>query len=308
MKTRSLLTRSIVAAVLLATGGLASAADVNEVESNDTLATAQNLLMPADGVTIHGVIGTLDATSSSDVDFYSFYAQAGDNVTFDIDVGMGGAKSVRTMLYVFDPDGVIRAMSYMNTTGSVDPGSYSIYDPLVKNLHLPKSGIYTVGVTAFPRTISPGGYVLSGPGPTGDYELVISGATPKVTVKQISIEVKPGSNEVTPVNPKSHGKIPVALLSESDFNAMDVDESSLSFGATGDENSLVKCHKNGMDVNGDGLLDKVCLFDTQKAGFSASDVMGKAKGRLLPPRGAAATRGMAFEGKGFLKVVPAFGK
>jgi len=306
MRTRNLLLRSTVAAVLLAISGYASAADVNEVEPNDTLATAQQLSMPADGVTIHGVIGTLAEASSTDIDFYSFHAQAGDNVTFDIDLGWGGAKSIRTMIYVWNPDGTVRAMAYDNKTGSVDPGSLNAYDPLLENVHLAQSGTYTVGVVAYPRILQPGGFTLYPAGPTGDYELVITGATPEVTVKQISIEVKPGDNEVTPVNPKSHGKIPVALLSESDFNAMDVDESSLSFGATGDENSLYKCHKNGMDVNGDGLPDKVCLFDTQKAGLSATDVMAKAKGRLLPPLGAAGTRGMAFEGKGFLKVVPAF--
>ena len=311
MRRTSLNLSCIVAAMLLATGGIACAADVNEVESNDMLATAQSLSVPADGMTIHGVIGTLDSTSTSDVDYYSFYAQAGDNVSFDIDIGTGGAKGVRTVIAVFDPNNAItpnKMLAESWQASSVDPGSLDIKDARIDNFHVPKSGTYIVGVSSYsvmgyPRYFMNGGYVMFNPGSTGDYELVISGVSP--SVKQISIEVKPGNDEVTPVNPKSHGKIPVALLSESDFNAMNVDESSLSFGATGGENSLYKCHKNGMDVNGDGLLDKVCLFDTQKAHFSATDVMGKAKGRLLPPLGAAGTRGMAFEGSGVLKVIPA---
>jgi len=313
MRRTSLNLSCIVAAMLLATGGIACAADVNEVESNDTLATAQPLSMPAGGVTVHGVIGTLDATSTSDVDFYSFHAQSGDNITIDIDIGVGGAKSVRTELAVYTPDGKFYGSQDLYGSTSIDPGSVNTDDARIDNLHVNTTGTYIVGVlsyqylnTIYPRLFTPYGHVMYNPGTTGDYELVITGATPDVTVKQISIEVKPGNDEVTPVNPKSHGKIPVALLSESDFNAMDVDESSLSFGATGGENSLYKCHKNGMDVNGDGLLDKVCLFDTQKAGFSATDVNGKVKGRLLPPLGAAGTRGMAFEGKGFLKVLPDF--
>lgn len=314
MKRTSFVLSSIVAAVLLAIGSLASAADVYENESNDTLATAQNLSIPADGVTVHGIIGALDQSSTSDVDFYSFHAQAGDNVTFDIDIGIGGAKNVKTELAVYNSDGhIVSKPDYTGST-SIDPGSISTNDARIDNFHVNTTGTYIVGVLSFnylnptlPRLFETNGAVLYNPGTTGDYELVITGATPEVTVKQISIEVKPGNDQVTPVNPKSHGKVPVALLSESDFNAMDVDESSLSFGATGDENSLYKCHKNGMDVNDDGLLDKVCLFDTQKAGFSATDVGGTVKGRLLPPLGAAGTRGTAFEGTGFLKVIPDFG-
>ena len=301
MKINKLLLNSTVVAVLLTTGAIACAADVNEVEPNDSLVAAQQLSMPTGDVTVHATIGDLDAMSTSDLDFYSFYAKAGDVVTFDIDIGTGGVKSIHTVLAVFNPNGTIRAQTYMSN--SIDPGSLNTEDPRLDNIKLTYTGIYTVAVSGFPRFFSPNGIVLSPSSSTGDYELVISGVSP--SMRQIDIEVKPGNNQTTTINPKSHGKLPVALLSETDFDALNVDESSLTFGATGDENSLYKCHKNGMDVNGDGLLDKVCLFDTQKAGFSATDLMGKVKGRLLPPAGAAATRGTAFEGTGYLKVVPA---
>lgn len=300
MKINNLFIKAVVA-MFIASGSNASVADVNEVEPNDTLATAQQLSMPTGEVTIHGVIGTLSAFTTSDLDFYSFYAKAGDVVTFDIDIGIGGAKPIHTVLAVFNPDGTIRGQTYMSN--SIDPGSLNIQDPRLDNVKLTYTGVYTVAVSGYPRFFSADGIVLNPSSDTGDYELIISGVSP--SMRQIDIEVKPGDNQTTTFNPKSHGKIPVALLSESDFDAMNVDESSLSFGATGDENSLYKCHRNGMDVNGDGLLDKVCIFDVQKAGFSATNLMGKVKGRLLPQFGAATTHGTAFEGTGYLKMVPA---
>jgi hypothetical protein len=45
--------------------------------------------------------------------------------------------------------------------------------------------------------------------------------------------------------------------------------SSLSFGHSGTEQSLSFCGTG--DVNGDGLLDLVCHFYTQKTGFVSGD-------------------------------------
>jgi len=92
----------------------------------------------------------------------------------------------------------------------------------------------------------------------GAFELEV--ANPTIAV---SIDVKPGS-DTNPINPKSKGKIPVAILSMPDFDAPSmVDVSSLTFGKHGNEESLVFCNQEGEDVNGDGLLDLVCHFDNQ---------------------------------------------
>ena len=76
----------------------------------------------------------------------------------------------------------------------------------------------------------------------------------------------------------------VAILSSASLDATnDVDRSSLTFGHSGDENSLHRqgrdCWRN--DVNRDGLLDLVCNFVIRRTGFQPSDTIGILKGMLL---------------------------
>ena len=88
------------------------------------------------------------------------------------------------------------------------------------------------------------------------------------TTKDVSIDIKPGS-DTNPINTESQGKIPVAILSASDFDAPSmVDKTSLTFGGTGDEESLAFCNNDAEDINGDGLLDLVCHFYTQLVHFN----------------------------------------
>jgi len=96
-----------------------------------------------------------------------------------------------------------------------------------------------------------------------------------------TIDIKPGS-QTNPINPRSSGKTPVAILSTPDFNApLDVDRTSLTFGRTGDELSLVSCNRRGEDVNGDGLKDLVCHFKTKLTGFNFGDTEGILRGLTL---------------------------
>ena len=104
---------------------------------------------------------------------------------------------------------------------------------------------------------------------------------PRATSNEVTIDVKPGSQS-NPLNPKSSGKIPVAILSTPGFDAPSaVDKTSLTFGRTGDELSLAFCNKKGEDVNDDGLLDLVCHFKTKFAGFQMGDTVGILKGQTL---------------------------
>ena len=112
--------------------------------------------------------------------------------------------------------------------------------------------------------------VLSAVGPTGTaFRFGISSLAfspaPAVTV---AIDVKPGDDDDPPsINPTSHGKTPVAILSSPTFNApAQIDVTSLTFGATGNEQSLAFC-SGSEDINGDGLLDFVCHFRTELLGF-----------------------------------------
>lgn len=94
----------------------------------------------------------------------------------------------------------------------------------------------------------------------------------------VEVDIKPASDPNS-INPKSRGTIPVAILSTPDFDApSEVDKTSLTFGRTGDEPSLAKCTKSDEDVNGDGLLDVVCHFNTQETDFEAGDAVGILKG------------------------------
>ena len=80
------------------------------------------------------------------------------------------------------------------------------------------------------------------------------------------------------------------------FNApFDVGRTSLTFGKTGNERSLISCTVLGADdVNGDGLLDLVCRFATEMTGLILGDQQVILNGRLvgngIPIRGADSVR------------------
>jgi sugar lactone lactonase YvrE len=113
---------------------------------------------------------------------------------------------------------------------------------------------------------------------------------------RISIDIKPGSFPNS-INPKSRGKIPVAILSSATFNALaQVDQGSLKFGRTGDEPSLAFCSSSGEDVNGDNLLDLVCHFHTLTAAFQSGDTQGTLKGKT--------TSGTPITGTDSVRIVP----
>lgn len=97
----------------------------------------------------------------------------------------------------------------------------------------------------------------------------------------VPIDIKPGSFPNS-INPKSKGKIPVAILSTITFDApSQLDKTSLTFGKTGNETSLAFCNKSAKDVNADGFLDQVCHFNTQLTGFQLGDTLGILKGQTV---------------------------
>jgi hypothetical protein len=96
---------------------------------------------------------------------------------------------------------------------------------------------------------------------------------------QVSIDIKPG-DAVNSINPKSNGKIPVAILSSATFDAtVKVEISSLTFGHLGTEKSLSHC---GIEkVNADALPDLMCHFNTQVAAFQPDSTVGRMKGKII---------------------------
>lgn len=302
-------TRNTLLALLLAVPGLAQA--VPEVEANNPANAAQTLDIgditvdgnATTGAVVEGVVGNLSGSAVQDLDYFAFEGREGDVVTFDIDGGWGGLRTVDTIIGVFGPAPAFRLLN-TNDDSPVDPGSIrssttstTTRDSRLENLRLPADGTYTVGVSSFPRRFANGGGVTSstlGTNANGEYTLIISGVTPSVL--QISIEIKPGNDGIAPINPKAKGKVPVALLGSSDFSVEDIDADSLTFGHSGLEDSLFKCGTPG-DVNGDAHPDLVCHFDNQAAHFDSSDEEAVLRGKL--------EGGRKFEGRSWLKVVPA---
>jgi hypothetical protein len=283
----------------------AAAQAVDEIEPNHPIGSAQPLTIAPvaggekGGATVSGVIGNLSGAAVGDVDFYSFYGQEGDVVTVDIDGGMGGARNVDTVVAVFGAGPSYKKLRENDDAGTpLDAGSSHRYDSRIDNFLLPATGTYTIGVSSYPRRFNDGGGLTSsslGGYSNGDYTLIVSGVSPPML--QINIDIKPGSGDSpAPINPRSKGKIPVALLSSADFTAVTVRVDSLRFGPTGNEASPSHCGHSGEDVNGDGRLDLVCHFENQKAAFSPSDEEGIVKGMT--------DTGRAFEGRGRLKVIP----
>ena len=281
----------LVSALALAASN-AQAAQINESEINHPIGYAQRADVGG-STAIAGALGNLSGTEIDDTDYFVFHGMAGDVVTLDIDGGWGGVRSVDTVIAIFDKSGKMLRMN--DDAASIDEGSTSRADARLDNFTLESSGYYVVGVSNYPRYFTNGGAVTNpSKFKNGDYQLVISGVTPQV--QQINIEIKPGNDGLAPINPRSNGKIPVALLSSTGFDAMNVNTESLSFGATGAEKSLSHCGRNGEDVNGDGRLDLVCHFENHKAGFAKGDLEGIVQGTMK--------FGTRFEGRGLLKVVP----
>lgn len=272
--------------------GIAQAGNtITEFEPNNPISSPEELSSPAD-VSIQAFLGN---AGLYDLDYYSFYANAGDDVTVDIDNGIGGQQSVDTVLAIFDSTSAHNILRWNDDASSLDPGSISRLDARIDNFVAPSSGYYIVGVSSYPRYFKAGGGVMNPNYPSqGDYTLVISGVTS--AVKQVPILIKPGNNNVAPVNPRSHGKIPVAILSEPGFEPMSIKTSTLTFGSSGYEASLSKCNREGVDLNGDGVLDLLCHFSTQKADFMLTDAEGTVRGQTRD--------GTQFKGTGYLKVVP----
>ncbi len=78
--------------------------------------------------------------------------------------------------------------------------------------------------------------------------------TEKITIE---IDVKPGSSENV-INMKSEGRVPVAILSNDDFDASSVDPNTITFGSTSPE------HYTFCDVDSDGDMDILLHFRTQE--------------------------------------------
>ena len=127
-----------------------------------------------------------------------------------------------------------------------------------------------------------GKIILAGYSHNGiDYDFALARYQIGVAVQEVAIDIKPGS-KTNHVNPNSRGRISVAILSTPEFDAYAMtDGTSLTFGRTGDENSLLECKGKSRDVNHDGLRDLICTFSIQAARFQKGDITGILRGQTL---------------------------
>ena len=77
-----------------------------------------------------------------------------------------------------------------------------------------------------------------------------------------SIELKPGASMPAPLNLKSRGVLPVALVSTPSFDALDVDPSTIALGDPETGHGAPPFSWKTEDVNGDGLADLLLRLRT----------------------------------------------
>ena len=90
----------------------------------------------------------------------------------------------------------------------------------------------------------------------------------------IAIDVKP-DGVPNSVNPRSHGVIPVAILTTDDLDATTVNPASVRFGPNNATEAHGRAHIE--DVNGDGRPDMVLHFRTEETGIQCGDAQVKLK-------------------------------
>ena len=92
------------------------------------------------------------------------------------------------------------------------------------------------------------------------------------------VDVKPRAKKNQVHLRSSH--VRVAILSSPFFDAVArIDPSSVTFGKTGDEGSLVKCDARGRKVNKDKIRDLICTFRVNKTELEASDEVAVLKAK-----------------------------
>jgi hypothetical protein len=123
--------------------------------------------------------------------------------------------------------------------------------------------------------------------------LMMSAGFAFAPIQEADVDIKPGSFPNS-INPNySKGIVSVAILSTDDFDALNVDVSTVAFGPDG----AMAVHEGGHmeDVNEDGLTDLVFHFSIPETGIMCGDIEAHLTGMLLD--------GTPFQGVDSIKTV-----
>ena len=93
----------------------------------------------------------------------------------------------------------------------------------------------------------------------------------------VEIDIKPGSKSNT-INPKSRGVLRVAVLGSGEFDATQVDSSTVRFGPG---NASAVRDSPVVDVNRDGYPDMVLYFRTKATGIRCGDESASVSGNIF---------------------------
>ena len=148
------------------------------------------------------------------------------------------------------------------------PQGISALDPVNHRYFFPKDGRLVSVDTQTGAVIA---YPLLSVSPTSlEFELFM--------VQEVAIDIKPGSFPNS-INPKSRGRIPVAILTTDTFDATTVDPTTVRFGPTGTEAAPVQSAFE--DVNGDLETDMIFHFQTQVTGIACGDTKASLTGETF---------------------------
>ena len=215
-----------------------------------------------------GITASANIGDPSTWEFYSFCGVAGDALVIEVHRTTSAMDPAMELHFGTTTDhDTLSGLSFVaaaDDNNGIPHGVGGIFaDPRIA-ISLPFSGEYTLIVYDFIPLSSP---------PV--FEIHASGIS--ACDQEVDIDIKPGGNPNS-INPKSKGKIPVAIPGTVSFDVTDVDVTSLAFGVDGD--NATPAHdltdedtylEHLQDVNDDGFTDLVSHYKTQETGIAKGD-------------------------------------
>lgn len=95
---------------------------------------------------------------------------------------------------------------------------------------------------------------------------------------EVPLDIKPNEYPNN-INPRSHGKVKVAVLTTNTFNANTIDATTIRFGKTGSEAAPVRAELK--DVDGDGDVDLLLRFRIDATGIICGDTSAILTGKTF---------------------------